>query len=149
MVIPSTPYTITPTVPSSGTFARVLAVRDGTGNTYTQVASGPATGQYSLSGGVFTFAAADTGKTVFIDYAYTATSTTAKKVLVTNQPMGFAPTFRADFFNPRAGMSLTLFACMSNKFSYATKIDDWAINEIDFEGFADSNQNVYQFGTIA
>lgn len=147
--IPSSPYTITPTVPGSGTFARVLSVRDGIGNTFTQVASGPTAGQYSLSGGVFTFAAADTGKTVFIDFAYTATSTTAKKVLVTNQPMGYAPTFRADFFNPRAGMSLTLFACMANKFAYATKIDDWAINEIDFDGFADSNANVYQFGTIA
>lgn len=147
--IPTTPFTITPTIPGGGTFARVLSVRDGLGNTYTQVASGPTTGQYSLSGGVFTFATADSGKTVFIDYAYTGTSTVAKKVLVTNQPMGYAPTFRADFFNPRAGMSLTVFACMANKFSYATKTDDWAINEIDFEGLADGSNNVYQFGTIA
>jgi len=147
--IPSTPFTITPTVPGSGTFGRVLAVRDGIGNEYTQVASGPTAGQYSLSGGVFTFAAADTGKTVYIDFAYTATSTSAKKALVTNQPMGYAPTFRADFLNPRSGMSLVLFACMANKFAYATKIDDWAINELDFEAFADSNQQVYQFGTIA
>lgn len=147
--IPSTPFTITPTVPSSGTWSRTLAVRDSIGNAYTQVASGPTAGQFSVSAGVYTFAAADTGKTVYIDFVYTATSTSAKKALVVNAPMGAAPTFKADFLNPRSGMTLTLFAAMVDKFSFATKQDDWTINEVDFSAFADSSQNVFQFGTIA
>ncbi len=148
-LIPATPYTITPTVPSLGTWSRALSVRDGLGNTYVQVASAPATGQYSVAAGVYTFAAADTGKKVFIDYVYTATSTTAKTALVVNAPMGAAPTFKADFMNPRSGMTLTLYSAMIQKFSFATKQDDWTINEVDFSGFADANQNIFQFGTIA
>jgi len=147
--IPATPYQITPTVPSSGTWSRALSVRDSLGNAYTQVASSPATGQFSVSTGVYTFAAADTGKTVYIDYVYTATSTSAKKALVVNAPMGAAPTFRADFLNPRSGMTLTLYAAMVDKFTFATKQDDWTINEVDFSAFADSSQNIFQFGTIA
>ena len=147
--IPTTPFTITPTPPSSGTFARVLAVRDATGNTYTQVSATPTTGQYSLAAGVFTFAVADVAKVVYIDYTYTATSTVAKKALVVNAPMGAAPTFKVDLLNPRSGMTLTLFAAMLDKFTFATKQDDWTINEIDFMAFADSSNNVFQFGTIA
>ena len=148
-VIPSTPFTITPTVPSSGTWARTLAVRDGLGNAYTQVASAPTTGQFSVTAGAYLFAAADVGKTVFIDYAYTATSTTAKKALVVNAPMGAAPTFKIDLYNPRSGMTLALYAAMLTKFSLATKQDDWTINDVAIMTFADANQNVFQFGTIA
>ena len=36
-----------------------------------QVASGPATGQYSVAGGVYTFAAGDAGAAVLISYTYT------------------------------------------------------------------------------
>ena len=147
--IPGTPFQITPTPPSSGTFGRALAVRAGDGTPYTQVASAPAAGQFSLSAGVFLFNTADTGKTVFIDYSYTATSTVSKKVLVGNTAMGLAPTFKVDFLNPRAGATLTLYAAMISKFAYATKLDDWAINEIDFEAFADGNGNVYQWGLPA
>lgn len=147
--IPATPFTITPTVPSSGTWARTLAVRDALGNPYTQVASAPTTGQFSVTAGAYLFAAADTGKTVYIDYVYTATSTVAKKALVVNAPMGAAPTMKVDLLNPRSGMTLTLFAAMATKFSFATKQDDWTINELDLMAFADANNNVYQFGTIA
>ena len=147
--IPTTPFTITPTVPSSGTWSRALAVRDGLGNPYTQVASGPTTGQFSVAAGVYTFATADSGKTVFIDYVYTATSTTAKKALVVNAPMGAAPTFKVDLFNPRSGMTLALYAAMVTKFSLAPKQDDWQMSEVDFEAFSDANGNLFQFGTIA
>src|SRR5581483_11374955 len=69
--IPATPYQITPTVPSSGTWLADLGVVDINGNPYTRVASAPATGQYSVAAGVYTFAAADTGKTVYINFRYT------------------------------------------------------------------------------
>jgi hypothetical protein len=148
-LIPTTPYTITPIVPSSGTWSRPLAVRDGLGNAYTQVASAPTTGQFSVTAGAYLFAAADTGKTVYIDYVYTATSTTAKTAVVVNAPMGAAPTMKVDLINPRSGMTLALYAAMVVKFSFASKQDDWTINEIDLMAFADSNNNVFKFGTIA
>ena len=142
--------TVTPTVPSGGTWVRNLTVRDGTGLAYIQVASAPITGQYSVTAGVYTFAAADVGKNVFIDFAYTATSTVNKTVLVKNTPMGLAPTFRVDFLNPKAGSTLTLFAALISKFNFATKLDDWAIHEIDFEAFTDQlTGNVYQWGLAA
>lgn len=147
--IPTTPFTITPTVPSSGTWSRALAVRDAIGNAYTQVASAPTAGQYSVTAGAYLFAAADVGKTVYIDYVYTATSTSAKKALVVNAPMGAAPTMKVDLLNPRSGMTLTLFAAMVTKFSLATKQDDWTINELDMTAFTDSSNSLFQFGTIA
>jgi hypothetical protein len=54
--IPATPFQITPTVPSSGTWSFDLGVRDSNGVPMTRVASGPATGQYSVAAGVYTFA---------------------------------------------------------------------------------------------
>jgi hypothetical protein len=148
-LIPTTPFQITPVPPSSGTWSRTLAVRDGLGNPYVQVASAPTTGQFSVTAGVYLFATADTGKTVFIDYVYTATSTSAKKALVVNAPMGAAPTFKVDLLNPRSGMTLTLFSAMLDKFTFATKQDDWTINEMDFGAFSDGNNQIFQFGTIA
>jgi hypothetical protein len=89
-LIPGTPFQVTPTVPSSGTWVSDLAVRNAAGAPMTRVASSPATGQYSVSAGVYTFAAADTGLRVFIDYLYTATSTAAKRSTVVNVAMGNA-----------------------------------------------------------
>jgi hypothetical protein len=83
----------------------------------TRVVSGPATGQYSVAAGVYTFAAADTAKVVRISYQYTATSTVAKKLTVNNVLMGQAPQFRADLYMPYNGKNfvLTLPANISSK----------------------------------
>lgn len=141
--IPATPYTITPTPPSSGTFSYDLGVRDSNGIPMTRVASGPTTGQYSFSSGVYTFAAADTTKTVFISYQYTATSTTANKSTVKNVLMGQAPVFKGDLYLPYGGKSLilTIPNCICSKFSMATKQDDFVVPEFGFSGFADSSGN--------
>jgi hypothetical protein len=141
--IPLTPFTITPTPPSTGTWTVDLGVRNAGGLPMTRVASAPTTGQYSVSAGVYTFAAADTGLTVFINYQYTATSTTAVKSTVQNVLMGYAPTFRADLFMPYSGKSLilTLPSCISTKLTFATKLDDFQISELDFSAFADASGN--------
>lgn len=146
-VIPTTPFQITPTVPSSGTWSQDLGVRDANGITFTRVASGPTTGQYSVASGVYTFATADTGKTVFISFQYTATSTSAQKSTVTNLPMGYAPTFRADLSIPYNGKSLivTLPQCLSNKLSFATKLDDFLVPEFDFDAFANAAGQVMTY----
>jgi hypothetical protein len=147
--IPTTPFTITPTVPSSGTWSADLGVRNANGVPMTRVASGPTTGQYSVSAGVYTFAAADTGLTVFISYQYTATSTSAKKSTVVNLPMGYAPSFKCDLYMPYQGKSLicSLPNCIGSKLQLATKLDDFFIPEFDFEGFADSSGNVMTWAT--
>lgn len=143
-VIPTTPFTITPTPPSSGVWSQDLGVVDGTGVSYTRVASAPTTGQYSVAAGVYTFAAADAAKTVFISYQYTGTSTTATTGTVANVAMGQAPTFKADFYDSFNGKPVvwTLKSCVVTKFTMATKQDDFAYPEIDFSAFADANNNV-------
>jgi hypothetical protein len=147
--IPGTPYAITPTPPASGTWARDLGVRDANGNPMTRVASAPATGQYSVSAGVYTFAAADTLLTVFISYAYTATGAAAKTSTVQNIQMGNAPSFRCDLSDGYQGgqTALSLFKCISTKLSFATKLDDFLIPEMDFSAFANSAGQVIQWGT--
>jgi hypothetical protein len=147
--IPATPFQITPVVPNGGTWTFDLGVINNQGNPMTKVASAPATGQYSVAAGVYTFAAADTGQTVYINFQYSATSTVARKSTVMNVAMGNAPTFRADFFNSFGGqgLDLTLFSCISSKLTFSTKLDDFTIPEIDFEAFADSTNRVLQWGT--
>lgn len=147
-LIPSTPFTITPTVPSSGTWTADLGVKNANGLPLTRVASAPTTGQYSVTAGAYLFAAADTGTQVFICYQYTATSTTAKKSTVLNLPMGYAPSFRADILVPYQGKSLvfTIPQCLVSKFGISTKQDDFLIPELDWEGFADSAGNGIYWG---
>lgn len=142
--IPSTPFAITVAPPNSGTWAYDLGVRDSNGLPMTRVASAPAAGQYSVAAAVYTFAAADTGKVVFINYNYAATSTIAKKINIVNMPMGYAPSFQADFLLPFSGKSLVLKLpnCIGAKFAIATKQDDFVIPEFDFEAFADPAGNV-------
>ena len=89
-VIPATPFTITPVVPASGTWAYDLGVKNANGLPMTRVSTAPTTGQYSVTAGAYVFAAADTGQTVFISFAYTATSTSAKKMTVNNVQIGRA-----------------------------------------------------------
>lgn len=142
--IPATPFTITPTVPSSGTWAADLGVRNASGLPMTRVASAPASGQYSVAAGVYTFAAADTGLKVFINYQYTATSTSATKLNVVNQPMGYAPSFKLDLYLPYGGKQLivTLPKVISTKMALAAKNDDFTVPDLDFEAFADDAGNV-------
>lgn len=141
----STPYTITPTPPNSGVYVTDLGVIDANGNGMTRVASAPTTGQYSVAAGVYTFAAADTGLKVFINYQYTATMATARKISVQNLPMGYAPSFKAFMRTSFQGKQalVTLYSVISNKLSlFATKTDDFSAGEIDFAGQADAANNV-------
>lgn len=146
--IPGTPYQITPTVPSSGTWTNDLGVIGPNGVIWQRVVSAPATGQYSVASGVYTFAAADTGLVMRISYQYTATSTSAKKMTINNVLMGQAPQFKLDFYMPYNGKNfvLTLPACIATKLTFATKLDDFLIPEFDFSGFADGSNNIAYIG---
>lgn len=63
----SSPYTVT--VSGSDTFSCDLAVSQADGTTLTRVSGAPASGEYSVAAGVYTFSAADAGAVLTIDYA--------------------------------------------------------------------------------
>ena len=134
--IPATPYLIAVVPPSSGTFAADLGVLNAVGSPMKRVASAPATGQYSVNvaTGSYTFAAADTGQTVYINYQYSATVAGAQTLNIQNLPMGYAPCFKADLTVIYQGKLTTMSfnRCTSSKFSIGFKNIDFAIPEFDF-----------------
>ncbi len=145
--IPATPFTITPTVPNSGTWAADMGVRDNIGRPMTKVASGPTAGQYSVAAGVYTFAAADTGRQVFISYAYTNTIAQAPlstRMTIQNVPMGAAPICRLDIFFSKNGKQYgTQYPnAIASKLMWQSKQDDYMVPEIEFDCFADAAGNV-------
>lgn len=149
--IPTTPFQITITPPSSGTYAADLGVIDWNGQPMKRVASSPATGQYSVnvSTGVYTFNSGDTGKTVYINFQYSASVTGAQKMDVSNLPMGYAPRFKADLTVSYLG-KLTTFSfpsAISTKFSIGFKNEDFAIPEFDFSAFDDGTGKVLTLST--
>ena len=150
--IPSTPFAVT--VINSATFDADLGVAYASnGKQFTRVASAPTVGQYTVAAGVYTFAAADTGLAVLVSYSYTQT-VTGSKFVITNPPMGFAPTFQIDFYqtNPNiagAQWSLRLYSCMSMKLGIASKLDDWTIPQFDFEAFANAANNIGEMNNEA
>lgn len=136
--IPSTPFQVTPTIPGSGTWVADLGVTDAAGNNFTRVASAPATGQYSVSAGVYTFAAADTGKAVLISSEYTA-ATGGIVVPMTNQLMGYSPSFSVILYNDSKGskFGLKLTNCQSDKLSLPFKNEDFVIADFGFQALDD------------
>jgi hypothetical protein len=142
--------TVTPTVPNSGTWSKDLGVISAaTGRPFVRVASAPTAGQYSVAAGVYTFAAADVGQIVYINFLYTAISTVAKKGTVQNVPMGYTPTFRLDMYVPYKGQSmvLTLPICVSDGFKMQFKNDDFMVPEFAFQAFADTAGKVMDWAT--
>lgn len=143
--IPGTPYQITPTVPSSGTWNADLGVVDATTlKPYTQVASAPATGQYSVAAGVYTFASADTTKNVIISFAYTYTGAAGQSQTILNNDIGTTPTFQLDYKSILYGATyyLRLFQSIGGKTALQHKITDFMLPEYDFEFFANASQQI-------
>jgi hypothetical protein len=135
-------YTVTPTVPSSGTWVADLGVYNATtGAQLKRVTSAPSAGQYSVSAGVYTFAAADASAAMLFDLEYSATSTTAELFNLTNDVMGFTPSFSM-YLEERAptGGKLTvcLFQAVSGKLSLPFKSDDFAVSDFEASAFANS-----------
>lgn len=141
--IPATPFEVTIAPPSTGTFVADLGViRTDTGDQLTRVASAPTTGQYAVnvSTGKYTFAAADTLKPIAISYEYSATSTTGKVWTMTNETMGYTPSFTLLLQNGYDGKNLVvkLNRCVSGKLALPLKSDDFAIYDFEAEAFADA-----------
>jgi hypothetical protein len=140
--IPSTPYQVT--VANSGTWVDDLGVRDATTLVpYVRVASAPATGQYSVAAGVYTFAAADTTKNVLISYTYTIAGS-GEKITIANQLIGAAPNFKnvlTQVYNSQR-QTIVLNACVASKLSGGTKTEDFFAPEMDYDAMADASNNI-------
>ena len=113
-----------------------------------QVASSPVQGQYSVSGGVYAFAAADAGQSVLISYTYT-NATSGESIAVASQLIGPSVTFSANLFasDPGTGkqFSVLLYNCVAEKLSFGTKVEDFLVPELDFQCFANAAGQVCQF----
>jgi hypothetical protein len=146
--IPATPFTITPTVPSSGTFNSDLGVvNSATGEPLTFIASGtPTTGQYTQTAGAYLFSTADhtSGISVSISFSYTFLTAPGQSMVIANQLIGNTPTFQLDYKTTLYGATyyLRLYQCIGGKASMAHKITDFMLPEYDFEFFANASQNV-------
>ena len=142
----STPYTLTIVPPDSGVFAADLGVINVlTGLPMTRVASAPTAGQYSLSGAVYTFAAADTGKAILVSHEYSIASSAGSSLFaISNNLMGYTPTFSAIFYNEYAGKKLVmkLNSNVMGKQGLPFKNDDFTMTDFDADAFADATGSV-------
>ncbi len=137
--IPGTPYAVT--VANSSTWTTDLGVYfSATGLPLVRVAATPATGQYSVAAGVYTFAAADTSLGVKISYIWTTTG--GSVVTVPNVAMGVANTFKSvlSVLYDSKKATFTLNSCVANKSAFQTTLEDFTKPTFDFEAFPDTSE---------
>ena len=129
----------TVTVTNQATFNEDMGVTYGSGPNVgaplQRVPSGPATGEYSMTDGVYTFATADATLIVLISYNYTAM--TGQMLTVNNQYMGYGPTFELWFYWRYQGQSgLWLTTCRASKLGTPAKRDNYIIVDLEGEAYA-------------
>lgn len=110
-----------------------------------------ALGTYTTgTNGEYTFFTGDIGAVVSVSYVYTDTS--GKTITINNHFMGYTPTFMGTFYQQRATqgssgqLTLRLNECVSSHLTIPSRIDDYAIQDFDFQAFS-SGTNVV--GTIS
>jgi hypothetical protein len=141
-VIGSTPYQVT--VANSATWVTDLGVIDFTaGKLLTRVASAPATGQYSVAAGVYTFAAADTTHSVGISYDYTVVG--AKTVSLSNSLMGAGSGFILKQHNTyrTKGFGWKFYNVFIPKLGFNLKAEAYVDVDVDFMMSADDTGKVF------
>jgi hypothetical protein len=142
---PSGPYTIS--TAHSANFSEDLGVIDSaTGLSLTHVASGPTTGQYSVTAGVYTFAAADAGHSVQINYAWTDAST-GKTISYSNQLMGAQSIYTLGLYNTNPDGSLfgiKFKNVVIPKLALGFKSDDFTMPDLDLSAFAGTDDSILE-----
>lgn len=117
------------------------------GTQLTAVSSGPTVGQYAFAAatGILTFASADIGTAVLINYTYHVAA--GYNIALGNPFMGTTPRFTATFMQVFEANQLVfvLNQCVASRLTYPTRIDDYVIQDLDFDAFANAAGNV---GTI-
>lgn len=139
--IPATPGPYTVVADEAATFVQDLGVYFAdTGVPLQQVASTPATGQYSVDSttGTYTFAAADEGLDVLLNYLYGDTG--GNTLVINNQLMGLTPKFRLIATQLYGGKTFTLvlYSCVAEKLSLPLKQDDYTIADFSFQAQANA-----------
>jgi hypothetical protein len=110
-----------------------------------------ATGKYSIttgSPGLYNFAAGDQG--IAIKVTFTNTSGVGQQLIVTNQPIGFTPTFQIDYYTnlnqpTSKPFVVRLFSCVASKLMLAAKLEDFNVPEFDFSLFANTSGQVFNY----
>jgi hypothetical protein len=144
----SSSYTVT--VTNSAQFDADLGVTYAvSGLPLQRVTSVTAAGQYSVSAGVYTFDVADASAALLFTYTSTITTATSQKLIVTNQPIGFTPTFQLDYYTslsqPTAEpYAVRVFNCVAAKLSMGFKLEDFMMPEFDFDVFANPAGQVFE-----
>ena len=141
----STPFTVS--VTNAGQWQDDCGVvYAASGLPLTKVASAPTAGQYSVAAGVYTFNSADAGAAVLISYTYNVTGSGQQLTLV-NPLLGTTPTFQAQLYTSFQGkpVNVKLLNCVSSKLTFASKLEDFVIPELDFDIFANAAGNVLQW----
>jgi hypothetical protein len=147
-IVPATPFAVTIAPPDASTFVADLGVINAsTGAPMTRVAATPAAGQYMLNAatGVYTFSATDTGRPVLISYEHSkATDASSRLFSLSNNLMGYTPTFSALFYNEYQGKKLVmkLNSNVMGKQGLPFKNDDFTMTDMDAEAFADASGSV-------
>ena len=151
--VPATPFTVT--VTDAATFDFDLGVKyAATLLPLQRVAAGAeAAGKYSVTitgvnKGKYVFAAADTLAAMLI--TYTKTTVAGQSLVVSNTMIGSTPTFQLDYYTnlnqpTSKPFIVRVFACVGNKLSLATKLEDFINPEFEFGLFADATDRVYTF----
>lgn len=137
--------TFTVTVAQAAHFVQDLGVYDSlTGAPLTQVASMPATHQYSVNQatGVYTFNMAQASAVLLFNYLYTDTA--GNTVVLSNQLMGSTPKFRlvlSQIYDSKT-FTLVLYSCVAEKLSLPFKMDDYTIADFSFQAQANASGNI-------
>ena len=124
-----------------------------TGNFRFQFTTGApsALGQYTTgTNGEYTFFTGDIGATIAISYVFMDGN--GKTITINNNFMGYTPTFVGTFYQSRATqgssgqLTLRLNECVSSHLTIPSRIDDYAIQDFDFQAFSAGNNVV---GTLS
>ena len=145
--VPAAPaYTITPTVPSAGTWQTDLGViLATTGVPLTITTGAPAAGEYAVAAGTYTFNAAQADEDVAISYVYSVAG--GSTIEIPNGPGAIAPAFRLDL---RTGygdgqVTVTLNRVTTDRFTMPTALEKFSLAELEFMAMADNTGSVGRF----
>ena len=138
-MVGSGPYTATPTVPESGTWAQDLGVQyTATGSLLTPVLTSPGPGQYTVAAGVYTVNAADAGKSLSFNFLYNRSN--GASLVLPNNWQGLAPVFSAVLNNQYDGKQMTwnLTRCVSEDLKIAAVSNKFAVPNFTFQALGNS-----------
>jgi hypothetical protein len=101
----------------------------------------PAQGTYAMgAGGKYSFATLDASAEMLINYAWTS-ATQGSTLTAQSHPMGYGPIAGLNLVFPYEGGGIGFYLpnVRLGKIDVATKVEDYAMYSVDYEGFAGAN----------